>query len=219
MNWKTIAAAAALLSLAACDRGRGNQVRTYELHRLSYKQAETLLTPYIREGGYISGQDRLLSVRESPDRLDSIATILKRYDGAPQAVTLYFQVIEAGDFDATDPAAAPVVAPLRDVLRYRGYRLVRSVVVPAMEGGDFQDTEAGLRIAGTVERVTPSGPDAAVTLKVQVDADSASVMTGVSGAPGQTLVIGSARKKGGSGALIVAVRPVLGAMVAAPAPH
>jgi hypothetical protein len=192
------------------------QVRTYELHRMSYRQAETLLTPYIREGGYISGQDRLLAVRERPDRLDSVAAILKRYDGAPQAVTLYFQVIEAGDFDGTDPAAAAVVAPLRDVLRYRGYRLVRSVVVPAVEGGEFEDAEAGLRIAGTVERVTPSGPDAAVTLKVQVEADSASVMTGVSGAPGQTLVIGSARKKGGSGALIVAVRPVLGAMVANP---
>ena len=90
-------------------------------------------------------------------------------------------------------------------------------MVPAVEGGDFQDTDAGLRIAGTVERVTPSGPEAAVTLKVQVDADSASVTTGVSGGPGQTLVIGSARKKGGSGALIVAVRPVLGAMVANPA--
>ena len=217
MNWKTIAAAAALLALAACDSKRGMQVRSYELHRMSYKQAETLLTPYIREGGFISGQDRLLSVREKPDRLDSIAAILKRYDGAPQAVTLYFQVIEAGDFDGTDPAAAPVVAPLRDVLRYRGYRLLRSVVVPAMEGGDFQDADAGLRIAGTVERVTPSGPDAAVTLKVQVEADSASVMTGVSGAPGQTLVIGSARKQGGTGALIVAVRPVLGAMVANPA--
>ena len=212
---KTIAAA--LLLLSACYSRRGMVVRTFELHRLSAHDATNLLTPYVTEGGMITGDKQLLTVRETPARLDSIGRILGRYDGAPRAVTLYFQVIEAGDFDASDPAIASVVAPLRDVLRYRGYRLLREVAVPAVEGGDFEQRDAGLRIAGQVEQVTETGPEAAVTLKVQVETDSASVITGVSGAPGQTLVIGSARNRGGAGALIVAVRPVLGAMGTAPA--
>ncbi|HSU12979.1 hypothetical protein [Longimicrobium sp.] len=217
MKMRTIALAAALLALAACDRERGMQVRTYELHRLTYKQAESLLTPYIREAGMISGQDRLLTVREKPDRLDSIAKILRRFDGAPQSVVLHFQVIEAGDFAGTDSAVAAVAAPLREMLRYRGYRLLREVTVPATAGQPFSHTGANLRIEGEVQQVTPA-PDASVTLKVAVRADSASVEAAVSGAPGQTLVLGSGDRQGGSGALIVAVRPELGAMVAAPPP-
>ncbi|HEX8245353.1 MAG TPA: hypothetical protein VF541_17700 [Longimicrobium sp.] len=214
---KTIVLAMAALAVAACDSRRGMQVRTFELHRLNYKEAETLLTPYIREGGFISGQNRLLSVREKPDQLDSIAAILKRYDGRPQALTLHFQVIEAGDFEGTDPNVARVAAPLREMLRYRGYRLLSEVTLPAVEGRPFEQTGNGLSIKGSVVEVTPSGPDAGVTLEVEVASADGRVSAAVSGAPGQTLVLGSAQRQGG-GALIAAVQPELGAMVVAPPP-
>jgi len=215
MKMRSIVLAAALLALAACDRERGMQVRTYELHRLTSQEATSLLTPYVSEGGFISSTSRLVTVREKPAKLDSIARILKRYDGAPQSVTLHFQVIEAGDFDGTDPAIARVAAPLREMLRYRGYRLLREVTVPAVAGEPFAHTGSSLRIEGQVEQVTPA-PDASVTLKVSVHADSATVEAAVSGAPGQTLVLGSGDRQGGPGALIVAVRPELGAVVAKP---
>ena len=214
---KTIVLALAALAVAACDSRRGMQVRTYELHRLTTQEASTLLTPYIDEGGYVSGTRHLLTVREKPEKLDSIARILKRYDGPPQALTLHFQVIEAGDFEGTDPTVARVAAPLREMLRYRGYRLVREVTLPGVAGMPFQQSEQNLRITGKVDEVTP-GPGGSVTLEVEVAAQGATVSAAVSGAPGQTLVLGSAQRQNGTGALIVAVRPELGSMVAGQAP-
>jgi hypothetical protein len=210
---KMMVLALCCLAVAACDSRRGMQVRTYELHRLTQQQATSLLTPYITEGGMISGQDRLLTVRERPERLDSVAKILRRFDGPPQSVVLHFQVIEAGDFEGTDPNIARVAAPLRETLRYRGYRLLHEITIPTVAGSPFQHVSQDLRITGQVDQVTPSGPDASVTLAVEVGTQDGSVGATVSGAPGQTLVLGSADRQGG-GALIAAVRPELGAMVA-----
>jgi hypothetical protein len=215
---KMLVSGAILLALAACDRERGMQVRTYELHRLTTAEATSLLTPYIREHGMITGQNRLLTVRETPDRLDSVAKILRRYDGPRQALTLHFQVIEAGDFEGTDPDVARVASPLREMLRYRGYRLLSEVTVPALEGQPFVHQGRGLLIEGEVEQVLPP-PDALITLRVGAAAAGARVEAGVSGHPGQTMVLGSGEKQGAPGALIVAVRPELGSIVAGqPAP-
>jgi hypothetical protein len=217
MTMKKTIVPALLVLAAACDSRRGMQVRTYELHRLTTQEATSLLTPYVDEGGYISGTNRLLTVREKPDKLDSIARILKRFDGAPQTLTLHFQVIEAGDFEGTDSTVARVAAPLREMLRYRGYRLVREVTLPGVNGLPFQQSGGDLRISGKVDQVTP-GPEGSVTLEVEVTTQDATVSAAVSGAPGQTLVLGSAQRQNGAGALIVAVRPELGSMVAGQAP-
>src|SRR5215218_1557303 len=181
MMRKTMAVLAlAALALGACDNRRGMAVRTYTLHRLTVDEASTLLTPYVDEGGYISGKNRFLTVRERPEKLDSIAVILRRYDGAPQAVALHFQVIEAGDFAGGDSAIARVEAPLRELFRYRGYRLLGEVTVQAMEGTPFRQEQEGLKVAGTVHEVTPAGPDARVTVEVEVTSPSGSVTTSVS---------------------------------------
>ncbi|HEU0015223.1 MAG TPA: hypothetical protein VFQ45_16145 [Longimicrobium sp.] len=214
---KTIgtAGAALLLALAACERDHaGTEVRTFQLHRLSVEDAGALLTPYVRERGYLSGRGRLLTVRESPERLDTIAAVLRRHDGAPEVVSLHFQVIEAGDFEGGDSAIARVEAPLRDMLRYRGYRLVRDVTVQAVEGRGFAHKEEDVQIEGVLTEVTATGPNPSVTLDVGVTMEDGEVRTSVSGAPGRTLVIGTQKKQGGAGAVIVAVRPT---PIAAPA--
>jgi hypothetical protein len=198
--------ALAALALGACDKQRGMTARTYTLHRLTFQEASTLLTPYIAEGGYLSGKDRFITVRERPERLDSIAAILQRYDGAPRSVALHFQVIEAGDFAGGDSAIARVEAPLRELFRYRGYRLLGELTVRAMEGMPFRQEQEGLRVAGSVGEVTPDGPDARVTVEVAVTSPSGSVTTTVSGAPGKTMVIGTQKRTGG-GAIIAAVTP------------
>lgn len=206
MKMKTIGVLAlAALALSACDKRRGMTVRTYELHRLTYPEAETLLTPYVDEGGFISGRNRLLTVRERPERLDSIAAILARYDGAPRAVTLHFQVIEAGDFPGGDTAISRVEAPLRALFRYRGYRLVGELTVLAMEGARFHQEQGGLRVSGVVREVTGAGAGTRVTLDVEVARAEGGVSTSVSGAMGKTLVIGSQTRTGG--AIIAAVTP------------
>jgi hypothetical protein len=208
MKLKAIVVLAALLLSAGCDGRPEMAVRTYELNRLEYAEAETLLTPYVREGGLISGTGRLLTVRETPDRLDSIAELLKRYDGAPAVVTLHFQVIEAGDFAGGDSAIARVEAPLRELFRYRGYRLLSDVRVRALEGVPFAQQQGTIRVAGTVRAVTQEGPHAGVTMELTVASAGESVSTVVSGAPGKTMLIGSQSRSGGGG-LILAVNPTV----------
>src|SRR3954469_3434411 len=166
-----------LLVLGGCDSRRGMQVRTYELHRLELDAAETLLTPYISEGGYLTGKNRLLTGREKPAQLDSIARILQRYDGAPQTVMLHFQVIEAGDFAGADSSIARVAAPLRELFRYRGYRLVGELTVRAMEGARFSEERQGLRVLGQLREATLTGADPRVTLDVTVESGQTSVTT------------------------------------------
>jgi len=205
---KTMAVLAlAALALGACDKRRGMMVRTYTLHRMTSQDAMTLLTPYIEEGGYISGKDRLITVRERPAQLDSIAVILRRYDGAPQVVSLHFQLIEAGDFAGGDTAIARVEAPLRELFRYRGYRRVGEVTVLVMEGGHFRQQQPGLRVEGSVREVT-AGPDTRVTLDMEVEGESGAVSTSVSGALGKTLLVGTQTRAGG-GAIIAAVTPTV----------
>jgi hypothetical protein len=200
--------ALAALALGACDSRRGMTARTYTLYRLTYPEAETLLTPYVGEGGYISGKDRFITVRERVEQLDSIAVILQRYDGGPHEVTLRFQVIEAGDFAGGDSAIARVEAPLRELFRYRGYRLLGEMTIQATEMGGFEGSQPGLHVEGVVNRVIASGPDARINLQVKVESDSGSVSTSVGAVPGKTIVIGSQKKTGG-GAIIAAVTPEL----------
>ncbi|MFL5386331.1 MAG: hypothetical protein ACJ8GN_27755 [Longimicrobiaceae bacterium] len=206
MKKTTTLLALAALALGACDSHRGMVVRTYPLHRLSADEATTLLTPYVGEGGYLTGRSRFVTVRERPAQLDSIAAVLRRYDGGPQMVTLRFQVIEAGDFAGGDSAIARVVAPLRELFRYRGYRLLGEVTVVALEGGHFLQVQPGLRIDGTVREATATGPEARVTLDLEVESEGSSVTTSVSGVPGKTMIVGSQKKTGG-GAIIAAVTP------------
>ena len=207
MKLSCIAVLAAVLMAGGCDGRREMTVRTYELHRLKYAEAETLLTPYVGEGGHISGTGRLLTVRETPDRLDSIASLLKRYDGVPVMVTLHFQVIEAGDFAGEDSAIARVEAPLRGLFRYRGYRLLSELTVRAREGVPFAQQQGAISVAGTVRAVTTEGPHAGVTMELAVSSGRDSVSTMVSGTPGKTMLIGSQSRSGGG--LILAVNPTV----------
>ena len=200
--------ALAVLALGACDKRRGMVARTYTLHRLTYQEAESLLTPYVGEGGYISGKDRFITVRERPERLDSITAILLRYDGGPHAVTLRFQVIEAGDFAGGDSTIARVEAPLRELFRYRGYRLLGEMTMQATEMGGFEGSQPGLHVEGVIHRVISTGPDARINLAVKVESQGSSISTSVGAVPGKTIIIGSQKKTGG-GAIIAAVTPEL----------
>ncbi|HWK88721.1 MAG TPA: hypothetical protein VNP72_01950 [Longimicrobium sp.] len=214
---RRMAAAAVLAALAACGNDRaGTEVRTFVLHTLTVEDASALLTPYVRQGGFLSGRRHLLTVRESSEQLDTIAAVLQRYDGAPEIMSLHFQVIEAGDFAGGDSAIARVEAPLREMLRYRGYRLVRDVTVQAVEGRGFSHKEEDVQIEGVLTEVTATGPNPSVTLDVGVMMENGEIKTSVSGQPGKTLVIGTQKQQGGAGAVILVVRPT--ALPAAPRP-
>jgi hypothetical protein len=202
------AAAAFLLLLAACGGDRGREVRTYELHRLSRDEALTLVTPYVREGGYLSGSDRLLTVREQPARLDEIAALLARFDGGPAEVVLHFRVVEANGFAARDSTLADVEPLLRGLFRYQGYRLAREVTVQVTEGGRFSYGAGGpTSLTGQVERVTTSEAERRVHLTVSLQAPGGALKSSVTAAAGKTLVLGSQKDGEADGAWILVLRP------------
>lgn len=147
---------------------------------------------------------------------DSLTAELRRASGdqhlqtgAPEAVTLHFQVIEAGDFAGSDSAIARVVAPLRETFRYRGYRLVADLTLRTLAGSQFAQHQADIRVGGTVREVSTRGPDPRVTLDLTVETSRGAVTTSVSGAPGKTLVIGTQQAADRNGALIAAVTPTI----------
>lgn len=115
------------------------EVETFELQRLAASQAAALVSPYVypeRDGapGALDFNDRLLTVRETPQNLERIRALLSQYDRPAANLTLQFQLVEADGFQSRDPSIADVEAELRSLLRYEGYRLVGDAVVQIREG-------------------------------------------------------------------------------------
>ena len=216
----------ALLLLAACEKHRGMETRTFELRRLSNDEAVALLTPYVRDGGYLQGKNRLISVREKPDRLKAIEELLKKYDGMGDAqdIVLDVQVIEANGFVGSDSAIADIEPTLRQTFRYRGYRLAGEARVQARESTNFrrsigsgyiigQQKGDGYALEGAVDRLAMVGSEQRVPIQIQLrgPADGggggfielAGTITGTIGKP---TVLGQST---GKGALILVIRPSL----------
>ena len=213
-----------LLLLAACDRERGLETKTYQLNRLSNEDAMALLTPYIRERGRLSGRGRLITVREKPDRLQLIEQLLSRYDGLGEAtdVVLNVQVIEANGFTGTDSAIADIEQTLRKTFRYRGYRLAGETRIQAREGTNFrrsigsgyvtgQQERNGYMLEGAVERVTTTANEQRIPIQIQLRGPAAGggfveVAGTVTGILGKPTVLGQSV---GNGAVILVIRPSL----------
>ena len=148
-----------------------------------------------------------------------------------QNVRLTFHIIEADGFEDTDPAIADIVAELRDVLRFSGYRRLDTSVLSATLAGEMRDGDG--RVFTIVRQRTALGehgrfeieawvyetPDpSAVRVTVRLnDEDSAYMSSGgqrlmptvidasVTARSGQTVVLGSGRPDASGGALILAM--------------
>lgn len=145
-----------------------------------------------------------------------------------QNVLLTFHIIEADGFPDTDPAIADIVAELRDVFRFTGYRLLDTSVLRASLGGDMRDGD-GTVFTIVRQRMTlaergrfeieawvyqtrdPSAVRVAVRLKDEdargPDRLEAPVLidASVTTRSGQTVVLGSGRPSGPGGAFILAM--------------
>jgi hypothetical protein len=208
----------AVLLLGACDRERGMETRTFELHRLTNDEAIALLTPYIREGGYLQGKNRLVTVREKPDRLKVVEDLLRKYDGMGDAfdIVLDVQIVEANGFTNADSAIADVEQTLRETFRYRGYRLVGETHIQAREGTAFRRSMSGGNagnqqwvVEGRVDRVSAAGDEqrAPIEIKLFGPAPGGGVVElagTVTGTMGKPTVLGQST---GNGAIILVIRP------------
>ena len=223
MKSLSICCAAMLVLVAGACSGPQLDTQTFELKYLDAQTAASLIEPYVyfdREtnpgtvstaGGMAS---HLITVRETPDNLAKIARVLSEYDQPAPMVQLHFQVIEANGSTTTDPAIENVESALRQLFRFRGYRLLAEAVLSGVAGSSMSQNMGG---EGGGFRITTNIRD------VRGSADSGTVRFDVSllGAPpvgtvfetsanvrmGQTMVLGSTRPRPEMETLILAVRP------------
>lgn len=204
----------ATLALTACNPGNDLETRTFRLESISARQASEIVGPYVyfdREGrpGDMSVTEGALTVRETPDNLDRIASVLEEYDRSPAELRLHFQVIEADGFQGADPSIADVEEELRRLFRFDGYRLAGEGVIAVADQSEFEQLLTGRgegwSVRGTVYRPDPN--------RLQLSDVSLWNMergrvfeTSVNLRPGQTLVMGSARAPDGDGSVILTVR-------------
>jgi hypothetical protein len=207
-NMKRILLVIAIVALAGCDRGdRGMETKTYVISRLTQEEALQLLTPYIREGGYLSGKSHLITVREKPDRIAVIDDLLKKYDGGGvvQDVAMRIQIVEANGFTARDSSIADIEQTLREMFKYRGYRMAGEALVRAREGSTFEQQVSGYKINGAVGRLLADRGPISITLWDKTGSRQLLSST-VTATMSKPVVLGQSSD---GGAIILVIRPSL----------
>lgn len=208
------------LAVVSCDRSPRLETRTFPLQHLEPGTAQGIIQPYVftdREGapGMMSLTENTVTIRETPDNLEKIARVLAEFDLPSPWVRLHFQLIEANGRGPADPRIADLEAELRKLFRYEGYTLAAEAVVSGTArsvieqsiGGDVRQGE-GYTLGVDIGEVRVIGESGYVALNVHLRSPyGGGLGTRVNARTGQTLVIGNARLKEGSGTMILAVRP------------
>lgn len=214
--------ALAAVAVAACGRAPQLETRTFPLKHIEPGTAQGIIEPYVfgdREGspGMMSVTENTLTVRETPDNLEKIARVLAEFDVPSPWVRLHFQLIEADGNRTADPRIADIETELRKLFRYEGYRLAAEAVVTGTArssvqqsiGGNVRQGE-GFALAVQIGEIRVIGESGYVALNVNLQSPYGTGLgTRVNARTGQTLVIGNAKLREGSGTMILAVRPEL----------
>lgn len=193
---KQFLALSVVLLVVSCGKGPQLETRTFQLRYLDGFAAHDIVKPYVyedREGapGQLSATSQVLTVRETPDNLEKIARVLAQVDRPQKSVRLYFQIIEADGVARTDTAIAPIESALRQLFRFKGYRLLGTAVIAGTEGAELaQGVSRELAVRAQIFQVRGSGDSATVRLSVQL-VPYGGLKAEVTAPVGQTLVIGS----------------------------
>src|SRR5437899_8971791 len=189
--------------LAACSpRGPNLDTRTFALKYLRGSDAIPIVVPYVytdrpNAKGVFSVSDNAITVRETPDNLDKIARVLAQYDRPRPFVRLTFHLIEADGAATTDPAIRDVEATLRQLFRFRGYRLVGEGVVSATERGEVTQILAAepehYELSTSVQRLAGAADSATVELGVKLEGRGGGVRTTRTSPGGKSAVRGDAQ--------------------------
>jgi hypothetical protein len=206
-----------MLVLAGCDRsGQDGEFRTIPLTYLSTEDALRLVTPHLSEEIAVSASQAgppALALRGPDARVNQLADLIRRFDKPEPNVQLRFQVIEANGFAGADSAIADVEAVLRDLFRFRGYRLVGESMVQSQAPGQAMQRMVGedgtrFEIRAELTRVLRQDTSRAVSLQVHLMEEGAGLLgTNLTVPNGQTVVVGTARSSRDGNTLILVVRP------------
>ncbi len=202
----------AVFVLGSCGRlgGPTLDVETFNLENRYGFEAAELIDPYVfgdraDAPGAMSATADAITVRETRDNLEKIRRVLQEFDQPIPGVRLYFQLIEADSFQDEDPAIAGVVAELRSIFRFDGYRLVGEAMVPVAGGSQdrqsFSQRFLGVDNPITVEAEARVLKNGTVRLDPVQLADSWNQLMAatVNITPGQTIVIGGTQATDFSG--------------------
>jgi hypothetical protein len=174
----SFASAIAVLFVACSPGGPSLDTRTFALKYLRGQDAVPIVAPYVyadrpNAKGVFTVSDNTLTVRETPDNLDKIARVLAQYDRPRPFIRLTFHLIEADGATISDSAIRDVEATLRQLFRFRGYRLVGEGVVSTTEKGQVTQTLAAeperYVLIASVQRLAGAADSATVELGVTLD--------------------------------------------------
>lgn len=208
-------------ALAAGCQGRAPalETRTFRLQYLQPKDAAQIVGPYVYAArkdapGSISTFRGGLTVRETPENLARIDSVLAQYDRPVPNLRLRFQLIEADGATKPDPRIASLDSLLRGLFRYQGYRLLDQAEVTAASGGM---STAKLLVDGRsislnvwldrVRMAASGGGEADLRVDLESHAFGQILATSLTVPIGKTVVLGSGRPDPKRGAFIVAVKP------------
>lgn len=196
-------------------------VRTFPLHRLTSTEAGQLLSPYVRPPAFLfaGANQHELTVSGPSAVLTRVDSVLREEDKPARTIVFRFELILASDSAFRDPATSEIDSALRDLFRFKGYRLLAQGTVLASEYQSFELTlgssGAQYKVSG---RADGAGDGGKGTLPLNVflyrvnfgaPSDHAVLSTGVTIPLGQTVVLGSAARGVEEGALILTVHPEL----------
>jgi len=218
---------AAASALRAQEGAQPIVVRTFTLRHLHPESVKRLVQPYIlstKGGVFEAGHPiRAITVRETPENLARIDSLIRAHDRSPATLTFRFQLIAAEDQPTRDPAIVGLDSTLRGLLRFAGYRLLSQAVVTVGEAQHFAQTlnadDERLLLTGEVSEIRAADGGGNVYVQVHLSRPRGVIaegkeipnerllQTGVSVPLGQTVVLGSAVPGGKVRALILAVRP------------
>lgn len=214
----TLALVVVAAAAGCADRAPKLDTKTYRLEYLKPGEAAQIVQPYVypkRDGapGAMSRFDGGLTVRETPENLARIDSVLARYDRPVPNLRLSFQVIEADGASASDPRIAPLESLLSGLFRYEGYRLLDEAQLTAASGGMSTATMMvhGMPFKLTVRlgkvRPEPGAGEADIDVTLDVRGYGDILATSLTVPIGKTVVLGSARPDPKLGALIVTLKP------------
>ncbi|MBK7593898.1 MAG: hypothetical protein IPJ11_01310 [Gemmatimonadetes bacterium] len=214
-------------------------VRTFALRYLSSDQAAKLVGPYVfrsAESAVFDGGSRAnaITVRERPEVLAVIDSVLREFDRPPNSLVLRFQLLSSSDSPTTDPNIRDVDQALRGLFRFPGYRVVAEGTTIVGDSEEFTVTMSGESdryiATGNIGRVTPgTSPNVKLNVDLKVaprntaPVDSVPragmifdmmmgsqvVSSGVTMPVGEAIVLGSGSITEQKGTLILVVRSTL----------
>jgi hypothetical protein len=194
------------------DVGPNLKVQTFQFKHKQADQAAAVIKPLISAEGSMSIQpaSNSLVVTDIADNIRRIASMLAKFDVAPQPLNLAIRLVGAsrGDADRVDPSLADVASKLA-LLRYNVLEAVAAAEVTGKEGEPGLIELNGYRAEFKFGEYDPASESIRLTdfklSKREGDVLSPMLKTTLNLRLGQTVIIGATKQAQSQRALMIVI--------------